>query len=102
MHSVEYDWARSLLARVGPIAFHRSQKGNPMDDIRLIPAAQYLRMSTEHQQYSLVVQESAIKRYAEEHGFTVVRTYSDGARSGLVLKNRAGLRELLEEVVGKD
>jgi len=73
-----------------------------MDDVRLIPAAQYLRMSTEHQQYSLVVQESAIKRYAEEHGFTVVRTYSDGARSGLVLKNRAGLRELLEEVVGKD
>ena len=29
-----------------------------------IPAAQYLRMSTEHQQYSLVNQAAAIERYA--------------------------------------
>jgi DNA invertase Pin-like site-specific DNA recombinase len=49
-----------------------------MDDVRLIPAAQYLRMSTEHQQYSLVGQESAIKRYSEEHGFTVVRKLKAG------------------------
>jgi DNA invertase Pin-like site-specific DNA recombinase len=59
-------------------------------------------MSTEHQQYPLVGQDSTIKSYAEAHGFTVVRTYSDGARSGLILKNRAGLRQLLEDVVGND
>ncbi|MGA7793650.1 MAG: recombinase family protein [Candidatus Acidiferrales bacterium] len=53
---------------------------------QLIPAAQYLRMSTEHQQYSLENQSSAIQKYAESKGFEVVRTYSDTAKSGLVLK----------------
>jgi len=65
-----------------------------------IPAAQYLRMSTEHQQYSLENQSSAISQYAIEHGFEVVRTYADAARSGLVLKHRAGLKQLLQDVVG--
>jgi DNA invertase Pin-like site-specific DNA recombinase len=31
----------------------------------LVPAAQYLRMSTEHQQYSLENQSTAIQTYAE-------------------------------------
>jgi DNA invertase Pin-like site-specific DNA recombinase len=66
----------------------------------LIPAAQYLRMSTEHQQYSPENQSTAIRRYAEGHGFTVVRTYYDPAKSGLSLKNRRGLRELLQAVTG--
>jgi DNA invertase Pin-like site-specific DNA recombinase len=65
-----------------------------------VPAAQYLRMSTEHQQYSLENQSTAIQKYAESHGFVVVRTYSDAAKSGLVLKHRAGLRQLLQDVVG--
>ena len=47
------------------------------------PAAQYLRMSTQHQQYSLDNQRSAIKRYADQHGFTVVRTYKDAAKRGV-------------------
>jgi DNA invertase Pin-like site-specific DNA recombinase len=66
----------------------------------LVPAAQYLRMSTEHQQYSLDNQSSAIQKYAECHGFTVVRTYSDPAKSGLSLKDRRGLRDLLQDVTG--
>jgi DNA invertase Pin-like site-specific DNA recombinase len=64
----------------------------------LKPAAEYLRMSTEHQQYSIENQSSAIRQYAERHGFTVVRTYSDPAKSGLLLRHRAGLRELLKDV----
>jgi DNA invertase Pin-like site-specific DNA recombinase len=64
-----------------------------------IPAAQYLRMSTEHQQYSLENQSVAIKTYADAHGFEVVATYSDAARSGIVLKNRSGLRQLLKDTV---
>jgi DNA invertase Pin-like site-specific DNA recombinase len=66
----------------------------------LIPAAEYLRMSTEHQQYSPENQSKAIRRYAEGHGFAVVRTYSDPAKSGLLLKNRRGLRDLLQDVTG--
>ncbi len=66
---------------------------------QLVPAAQYLRMSTEHQQYSLENQSTAIQTYAESHGFEVVRTYSDAAKSGLVLRHRIGLRQLLQDVV---
>ncbi len=66
----------------------------------LIPAAQYLRMSTDHQQYSLNNQADTISRYATERGFLVVKTYSDAAKSGLRLKNRAGLKQLLKDVVG--
>src|SRR5229473_4060091 len=64
-----------------------------------VPAAQYLRMSTEHQQYSLENQSTAIRKYAESHGFEVELTYSDAAKSGLVLRRRAGLRQLLQDVV---
>lgn len=65
-----------------------------------IPAAQYLRMSTEHQQYSPHNQADAMSRYAAEHGFQIVKTYSDPAKSGLRLKNRKGLKQLLKDVVG--
>src|SRR5258705_12184574 len=56
-------------------------------------------MSTEHQQYSLENQSTAIQRYADLQGFEVVRTYSDAAKSGLVLRHRIGLRQLLQDVV---
>ena len=64
-----------------------------------IPAAQYLRMSTEHQQYSLDGQSTAIETYANLHGFEIVQTYSDSAKSGVSLKNRSGLQQLLQDVV---
>jgi DNA invertase Pin-like site-specific DNA recombinase len=64
-----------------------------------IPAVQYLRMSTEHQQYSLDNQSAAIQKYAESHGFQIMQTCSDAAKSGLVLKRRHGLRQLLQDVV---
>ena len=66
----------------------------------LISAAQYLRMSTEHQQYSLENQSFAIQKYAEARGFEIVRTYSDAAKSGLMLRHRRGLQQLLQDVVG--
>jgi DNA invertase Pin-like site-specific DNA recombinase len=70
-----------------------------MTDNQLVPAAQYLRMSTEHQQYSLENQSTAIQKYADSHCFEVVRTYSDAAKSGLVLRRRTGLQQLLQDVV---
>lgn len=65
-------------------------------------AAQYVRMSTEHQQYSIDNQQAAIARYAQEHGFEVVKTYADPARSGLDLAHRPGLRSLLEDVLSAE
>lgn len=64
-----------------------------------IPAAQYLRMSTDYQQYSLENQADAVARYAALNGFRVVKTYFDAAQSGLRLQNRSGLKQLLKDVV---
>jgi DNA invertase Pin-like site-specific DNA recombinase len=71
-----------------------------MATIEHTPAAQYLRMSTDHQQYSLENQSAAIKTYADHNGFEIVRTYEDTARSGVILKHRAALQRLLADVVG--
>ena len=70
-----------------------------MSGSHYIPAAQYLRMSTEHQQYSLENQATAIENYAESRGFAIICTYTDAARSGIVLKRRTGLSQLLQDVV---
>src|SRR3954464_6424724 len=70
-----------------------------MTDNPRIPVAQYLRVSTEHQQYSLENQAASIQKYADSNGFVTVRTYSDAAKSGVGLKHRAGLRQLLKDVV---
>ena len=61
--------------------------------------AQYVRMSTEHQQYSIENQMAAIEDYAKLHDLQIVRTYSDEARSGIDLAHRPGLRSLLDDVV---
>ena len=47
----------------------------------LLPAAQYLRMSTENQQYSLQNQADASAKYAADHEFQIVKTYSDAAKT---------------------
>lgn len=43
----------------------------------LRPAAQYVRMSTEHQQYSTENQSDVIHEYARKRGFRIVATYED-------------------------
>lgn len=61
-------------------------------------AAQYVRMSTEHQRFSTENQASAIAEYAKAHGIEIVRTYQDAGKSGLTLKGRPGLQQLLQDV----
>jgi DNA invertase Pin-like site-specific DNA recombinase len=65
---------------------------------RMRRAAQYVRMSTDYQRYSIENQAAAIAAYAQLHGLSIVRTYSDKGESGLKIKNRAGLTQLLEDV----
>lgn len=62
------------------------------------PVAAYVRMSTEHQRYSVANQLKAIRKYAARNQMNVVRVFADRGRSGLSLKQRAGLSELLEDV----
>jgi DNA invertase Pin-like site-specific DNA recombinase len=65
----------------------------------MLPAAQYLRASTEHQQYSTANQSQAIAEYATEHNFEVTQSYVDDAKSGLGLKHRQGLQRLIQDAV---
>ncbi|MCJ9729384.1 recombinase family protein [Bradyrhizobium sp. PRIMUS42] len=63
-----------------------------------VRAAQYVRMSTDRQQYSIQNQAAVIAAYAHARNFTLVRTYKDEGESGLLIKNRTGLLQLLEDV----
>ena len=64
-------------------------------------AAQYVRMSTEHQQYSPENQLEVIREYAASHQMEIVREYSDHGRSGLNIAGREGLNTLMADVEGK-
>lgn len=61
-------------------------------------AAAYVRMSTEHQQYSTDNQSAVIQSYADQRGYQIVRTYADEGRSGLNLEGRPALRALLADI----
>lgn len=67
-------------------------------DVIFERVAQYVRMSTDAQDYSTLNQTEAISAYALSHNLTVVRTYADEARSGLLFDNRTGLKHLLQDV----
>jgi len=64
-----------------------------------IPAAQYLRMSTEKQPMSIETQREAIAAYALAAGYSVLETYVDAACSGVQLKGRQGMQRLLQDVM---
>jgi DNA invertase Pin-like site-specific DNA recombinase len=60
-------------------------------------AAQYIRMSTEHQQYSTENQAEIILEYAASRGYQIVKTYEDSGKSGLSITGRGSLQQLLED-----
>ena len=74
---------------------------HPRNDDRAIGlrAAQYVRMSTDHQIYSTQNQADAIAAYAARHNLIIVRTYADEGRSGLSLDQRQALRGLISDVL---
>src|SRR3989454_3356383 len=66
-------------------------------DAALRPAGGYLRRSTDRQEQSLGDQRSAIERYAKEHGFGVLRFYTDDAVSGTSTNGRKAFLLLLKD-----
>ena len=90
---------RRILVKSPAIHPGKVYRRTDMDPNLRVPVSQYLRMSTEHQRYSLENQASAIEKYAESHGFSVIQTYSDAARSGVVFRRREGLQQLIQDVV---
>jgi len=67
----------------------------------MVRAAQYVRMSTDHQKYSTENQAEAIAEYATRHGMEIVRTYADEGKSGLNIGGRDALRRLIDDVEQK-
>jgi DNA invertase Pin-like site-specific DNA recombinase len=65
---------------------------------RPIQAAEYVRMSTDHQKYSTENQSDAIKQYAKDRGIRIVRTYADAGKSGLKIEGRDALKQLIQDV----
>ena len=63
-----------------------------------LPVAQYLRMSTDHQRYSIVNQCRSIRQYADKKGMVVVRTYADEGKSGLDAVGRDAFMQLIADV----
>lgn len=61
-------------------------------------AAQYVRMSTDHQKYSTENQADVLAAYAARRNLTIVRTYADEGRSGLRADNREALTQLIDDV----
>jgi DNA invertase Pin-like site-specific DNA recombinase len=57
-------------------------------------------MSTDLQEVSIAYQQKVIRQYAEERGMVVIRTYADEGKSGLHLKGRTALIQLLSDVQG--
>ena len=72
----------------------------PLDtaDVAATPAAAYVRMSTEHQQYSTENQMDRIKEYAAKRNMTIVRVFEDAGKSGLNVRGRDSLRKMIAEV----
>ncbi|RZN03835.1 hypothetical protein CWO91_31565 [Bradyrhizobium genosp. SA-3] len=65
---------------------------------KMCRAAQYVRMSTDYQQYSIENQAAVIATYAALHKLPIVRTYRHEGESRLKLTNRQGLIDLIEDV----
>jgi DNA invertase Pin-like site-specific DNA recombinase len=67
-------------------------------DVRAKLAAVYIRMSTEHQQYSTSNQMDVIGDYAQRRGFEIVKEYSDEGKSGLNFQGRDALAQMIRDV----
>jgi DNA invertase Pin-like site-specific DNA recombinase len=63
-----------------------------------VRAAQYVRMSTDHQQFSTENQADVIRDYAGKHGISITRTFEDSGKSGLSIQGRDALTDLIETV----
>src|SRR5258708_19341744 len=71
---------------------------SPRSGSDTIRAAEYVRMSTEHQQYSTENQQQVIRDYAVSRGMAIVRTYTDAGKSGLRIDGRDALQQLIHDV----
>jgi len=80
------------------IAMASRERGHSDNSGGIIQAAEYVRMSTDHQQYSTENQHAAIQRFADARGITIVRSFMDAGKSGVGIHGRDALQDLLRVV----
>lgn len=61
-------------------------------------AVAYVRMSTEHQQYSTSNQLDRIKEFAARRGMVIIHVYADEGKSGLNVRGRESLQRMIADV----
>src|SRR5436190_557157 len=72
------------------------QMSKPIPEMPGNFAAAYVRMSTEHQQYSTSNQMDVIRDYAKRRGLEIVKEYSDEGKSGLSIAGRESLSQMIK------
>lgn len=66
---------------------------------RKVLVAIYLRMSTEHQKYSIDNQKKYIQQYAVIHNMEILYIYDDEGKSGISVSGRNNFNNLIQDVV---
>lgn len=74
-----------------------AEEKRAVDSARMSGAVAYVRMSTEHQQYSTDNQLETITTYALAKGLEIVHVYTDAGKSGLRLEGRDSLQRLFQD-----
>lgn len=72
------------------------------EKIHKVRVAQYLRMSTNLQEFSLDNQAQFIKKYANEHNMEILYTYDDAGKSGVSTTGRHDFNKLVNDVLTKE
>jgi DNA invertase Pin-like site-specific DNA recombinase len=75
---------------------HRGDEGTSPE--KRLRAAEYVRMSTEHQRYSTENQAESIRHYVAARAIDIVKTYADEGKSGLSIDGRDALKRLISDV----
>jgi len=64
----------------------------------LIPAVQYLRMSTDKQEYSIDHQRDHIGKFAVQHGFGIIHDYIEPGISGVTAQDRPQFIKMIDDL----
>jgi len=73
-----------------------------IEHIHKLRVAQYLRMSTNLQEFSLDNQAQFIKKYADAHNMEITHTYDDAGKSGVSTTGRHDFNKLVNDVLTKE
>lgn len=90
-------WQAAAMAAI-IIAKTQRARHETTKPVTLLRAAEYVRMSTDHQQYSTENQRAVIRTFADTRGITIVQSFVDSGKSGVGIHGRDALQELLRTV----